>query len=802
MASPFAKYQSEQVQQIAPGFIEGFAKGGASIGQGIATIGAGVGKYMDDAEKRKIEDAKTQGAINPYLRTEVENVNRSVENGFLQVGKDGKVSIVAGQEKNLDPNKIGRAIDMYNQTDGGKKKLESADLAGLVSTIQSYDALEKQAADKAKAARDAKIAELDYTSKVLGSAATLSEGISAFAQQRTQLGIAAGMQGDTAGAAVAIAEGRALTDKAMQIRLSAMKDAGINVEAFLPSAPVAQPVRPAAAAVGSGASTLYTVPTDTDFTASLSRFDAMRTAGSAPTTAPAPATAPAAEPTVSTALTAGTTGAPVAAEEPEVKTWGDAAFIVGESEQLSRYRGERMAGMTPAEYVADWKASQAIKSGAAPETTATVTPEAKASTTVAPAATETTTPAPAAVTPAPAPAAVAPAPAAKPTARQLMTGQMPAAAPAPAPVAPGQTPVAVQTPARGVTPNAAVAQAEAEIKSLQTAKSIYIEQNEAFKKTAALAGWMPDQVTSFRKLAEAAFKMTLDIDDQITKKMTLISTEKSSVATARTSEVKLSLDVTKAIEDIAPSFGGGWGSKKYWHILQNFPDEPARGLADIRVGGFQGTKSEVIDILGSRSSFMDATMSIENALDERLEKGGVGLFDLLTLDKGDYAAYTAGNVGEKILLASMRKAIVSGGNFSDADRGFVLEAIAAINNLDPRKREPYLKQLNKTMAEMVIGLYDRKLAANGVERRLDLLTEDERKAAVPATESAFMERFGIDDKGKASSSRSALQALIGEQRGTGKFGSARASAASALDKFVADAKKEAADAAEKAKKTK
>lgn len=716
MASPFAKYQSEQVQQLAPGFIEGFARGGASIGQGIATIGAGVGKYMDDAEKRKIEDAKTQGAINPYLRAELENVNRSVENGFLQVGEDGKVSIVAGQEKYLDLNKVGRTIDMYNQTDGGKKKLESADLAGLVSTIQSYDALEKTAAEKAKATRDAKIAELDYTSKVLGNAATLSEGISAFAQQRTQLGIAAGMQGDTAGAAVAIAEGRALTDKAMQIRFSAMKDAGINVEAFLPSAPVAQPVRPAAAAVGSGASTLYTVPTDTNFTASLARIGANSDRGSAP-------------------------------------------------------------------------------AAAAPETTATVTPKAKASTTVAPAATETATPAPAVVTPSPAPAA-------NPTARQLMTGQMPAVTPtAQAPVA-GQAPGAGQPPARVTTPNAAVAQAEAEIQSLRTSKDIYTEQYRTAKSNMMVAGLMPDQVKTYQKMAEDAFKMSLDIDDQITKKMTLISTEKSSVATARTSEVKLSLDVTKAIEDIAPSFGGGWGSKKYWHILQNFPDEPARGLSDIHVGGFQGTKSEVIDILGSRSSFMDATMSIDNALDERLEKGGVGLFDLLTLDKGDYAAYTAGNVGEKILLASMRKAIVSGGNFSDADRGFVLEAIAAINNLDPRKREPYLKQLNKTMAEMVIGLYDRKLAANGVERRLDLLTEDERKAAIPATESAFMERFGIDDKGKASGSRSALQALINEQRGTGKFGSARASAASALDKFVADAKKEAADAAEKAKQTK
>jgi len=722
MASPFAKYQSEQVQQIAPGFVEAYGRAGAAIGQGIASVGSSVAKGMEVAEQKKLEQAKLEGALNPYIRTEVGNVEQSIKNGLLVKGADGRISVAPGQEKNVDPNKIGRAIDLYNLTDGGKKTLKADELTRAVSTIQSYDAMEKTAAEKAKATRDAKIAELDYTSKILGNAATLSEGIGAFAQQRTQLGIAAGMQGDTAGAQAAIAEGRALTDKAMQIRFDAMRAAGINVDAYMPPAPVAAPVRPAAAAVGSGASTLYTVPTDTDLTASLGRFDAMRTAGSAPV-APTPV-APAAE-------------TPVAP--------------------------------TPA-------ATKAAP--AAPVARATAPAQA----------------------PAAAPAVAKPA-SKPPTARQLQTGQLPAVEPqAQAPVAGQPAAAAGQPPARGITPNAAVAQAEEEIKSLQTAKGIYIEQKRSYEATAAVAGLQPDQVKSFKKLSEDAFKMSLDIDDQITKKMTLISTEKAGVASGRIAETKLSLDVTKAVEDIAPSFGGGWGSKKYWHILQKYPDEPSRGLADIRVGGFQGSKTEVIDLLGSRSSFIDATMGIEDALDERLEKGGVGLFDLLTLNKGDYDAYTKGNIGEKILLASMRKAIVSGGNFSDADRTFVLEAIAAINNLDPRKREEYLKVLNKNMASMVIGLFDRKLNANGVERRLDLLTPEERAQAVPETEKSFQARFGVDDTGKSPAARAELQAIIAEGRKASGFGASKASAASALDRFVADAKAEAEAA--KANKTK
>lgn len=713
MANPFAKYQSEQVQQLAPGFVEAYGRAGAAIGQGIASIGSSVAKGMEAAEQKKLELAKQQGAINPYLRGEVANVETSIKNGILVRGEDGKVSIAPGQEGNVDPNRVGRAIDLYNLTDGGKKKLDAEGMTAVISTIQSYDAMEKTAAERAKAARDAKIAELEYTSKVLGNAATLSEGIAAFAAQKTQLGIAAGMQGDTPGAQLAIAEARALNDKAMGIRFDAMRAAGINVDAYLPAAPVQAPVRPAAAAVGSGASTLYTVPADTEFNASLGRFDAMRIAGSAPAPAPAPA-APA---------------------------------------------------QTPA----------------APAATAAPAPAA-----------------PAAATPTPAAAA----PVAKPTARQLQTGQLPAVAPAPAPVVAGAPAAGTAAPAAGrvTTPNAAVAQAEAEIQSLQTAKSIYIDTQRRYKTLSAVAGLAPDQVKNFQKLSDDAFKQALDIDDQITKKMTLISTEKAGVATARTAETKLGMEQGKAMDERFPDFGGGWMAAGRAKAFKLYPDDPAKALGDVRIGGIKGASTEIVDTLSSLGSFMDSTMAIENALDERLEKGGVGLFDLLTLDKGDYDAYTKGNVGEKILLASMRKAIVSGGNFSDADRQFVLESIAAINNLDPRKREPYLKSLNKTMAEMVMNMYDKKLKAQGVERHLELLTEDERKEAVSPTEIAFKERFGLDASGKASASRSELGSLISEQRASGKFGSAKSAASSALDKFIADAKAEAEAA--KANKTK
>ena len=51
MASPFAKYQSEQVQQIAPGFVEAYGNAGRSIGQGLAAIGQAAVQGYEEAEK-------------------------------------------------------------------------------------------------------------------------------------------------------------------------------------------------------------------------------------------------------------------------------------------------------------------------------------------------------------------------------------------------------------------------------------------------------------------------------------------------------------------------------------------------------------------------------------------------------------------------------------------------------------------------------------------------------------------------------------------------------------------------------
>jgi hypothetical protein len=787
MASPFAKYQSEQVQQIAPGFVEAYGRAGASIGQGLAAIGAGVGKGIEEAEKKQIELAKQQGALKPYLNSEVANVQRSIENGFLQVGKDGKVSITPGQEGNLDANKVGRAIDLYNQTDGGKKELKAADLAGVISTIQSYDTLEKQATEKAAAARTAKIADLEYNSKLLGNAKTLSEGILAFATEKRSLVDGLVASGNIAGANVASAEARALYDKAQSIAFDAYRSVGINIDSFLPAAPVQPPVRPAAGAIGSGASTLYTVNTPSETANPLmpapvglqtTGVSARPSSVSAPAAVQTPAPAPVDYGTrvdgtkkgagflgeiklpggqVATEVSVGVN---INGKDVEIPTLvptlsaEQKAFIANGGDP--RTRPDIIKAATE-------HASKRIAGGMSPFNEPSSAPAATTT-----AAQKTTAP----------------------TSRNLLLGTMPTKEPEAT-----TTPAAGtqgQAPTTNVTKPAYIQQAEKEIASLRTARQIYVDQAKTFRSARlGVAGITSEQLKNYEAMAKSAESQALKIDDSITEKMKALTAERTREETGAIATTKLSMEQGKAMDDRFPDFGQGYMAAGRAKAFKLYPDDPGRALGDTRIPGIKGESKEITDTIGSIGSFMEGTMAIESAIDSRLEEGK-GFFDRFTLTSDDYENIAKGNVGEKILLASMRKAIVSGGNFSDADRTFVLEAIASINTLDATKKEEYFKKLNQVMAGMVFKMYDGKLKSMGVERHLELLSPEERKEAVSPTETAFRQRFGLNDNGQAAAARNELAAIMGDAKKNKGYASSRSQAESAVASFIDRAKAEAA----------
>ena len=164
MASPFAKYQSEQVQQMAPGFVEAYGRAGAAIGQGIANVGASVAQGMQLAEQKKQEEAKIQGMLSPYLKTDsrVQNVKAQLDAGMLKKDDKGNVYIPDEHKDKFDPAKANDAISFYNETGGDGSKLTGP---ALTKFATAFEAEKKYAADEA-AKEDKRIEKLKTLAEI------------------------------------------------------------------------------------------------------------------------------------------------------------------------------------------------------------------------------------------------------------------------------------------------------------------------------------------------------------------------------------------------------------------------------------------------------------------------------------------------------------------------------------------------------------------------------------------------------------------------------------------------------------
>jgi hypothetical protein len=167
MASPFAKYQSEQVQQLAPGFVEGFGRAGASIGQGIANLGQGIATGIEERDKVKKEEAKTQAVLGSYLKRDprIVSVNASLAKGDLQ--KDDKGNIFAPDDKKgiFDPVRLNEALTYYNQTGGDGSRLTGDALTKFATQFEADKKYEADQDAKVGAALERENLQADINKK-------------------------------------------------------------------------------------------------------------------------------------------------------------------------------------------------------------------------------------------------------------------------------------------------------------------------------------------------------------------------------------------------------------------------------------------------------------------------------------------------------------------------------------------------------------------------------------------------------------------------------------------------------------
>ena len=147
MASPFQKYQGEQVQQIAPGFVEAYGRAGQSIGAGIASFADQAAKGFEAAEERRNQEAKIRGSLAPYLKADnrTKAVELALKTGEIEKAEDGTVNIRPDLTELTTPQ-AQEAIDFYNKTGGDGSRLQGNDLVEFATRLQAQKAYDAELA--------------------------------------------------------------------------------------------------------------------------------------------------------------------------------------------------------------------------------------------------------------------------------------------------------------------------------------------------------------------------------------------------------------------------------------------------------------------------------------------------------------------------------------------------------------------------------------------------------------------------------------------------------------------------------
>jgi hypothetical protein len=284
------------------------------------------------------------------------------------------------------------------------------------------------------------------------------------------------------------------------------------------------------------------------------------------------------------------------------------------------------------------------------------------------------------------------------------------------------------------------------------------------------------------KIIEANKNKVDDIDKIITSQRVLLAEQAKAEAagtTAKAASTSEQRQLVGAFEKAYPMAGGGWIFESRANAMEALNRGEIKSLEEAALTTkfgpqFQGSFDDVKDTLSSLDGFMKAAIATDRAIDKRLASGDKYL-DRLAFTSKDFTTLAEGNIAEKLLLANMRKIIVSGGNFSDQDRKFILEAIASINTLDATKGAQYFKKLNSVMAQMGYSMYADKLAVARFVNRPDLTGDD--KSPMTRVRQDFEARFGT------GTARAELEALVAAQLKTAKS-SDISSLRSAIEEFA------------------
>ena len=716
MPSPFQKYQSEQVQQIAPGFVEAYGRAGASIGQGLQQAGSAIASGLVEADKKATEDAKLKGTLAPYLAKDKAKVEAGVKFGSLIKNPDGTVSINpdAANKELIDT----QAIDFYNQTGGDINKMHGKDLQRFAASFESkkkIDAMEREA--------ETNKVELDYkraqTQKLLTDAR--------------------------------------LAEYEMGITQSAFAGMGFANTPYLPGGNTIPTVPGSPVAPGA-----VVTPNLSAYTGSGTKLD---TNG-----------LPSLDQVIGTdeawkaKLTQGSVQAPVKATAPS-NTVSVAPSPIEKAVIDSANETAVATGNKPEEKLSPALTAGTTAAAAAPKDT-TVAPVSGALTTG-------TTPTPvSAQQAAPAPAQ-APEPAPAAPVQKTEPAPIPDVAAISAQVQENVTRLTEKRNALSAERDAKVAAAEIEGKAAK-ARTRIPGKNTAL--AAMIESYHNESVNRVRKhyddqIATVDANIKLEENRLTTAKAAAGAVEakaKEGRAVASEERAKAAEDRAKVAAEQAKKTAARKEIEDTRGDLAQYPQigpfvhtgnsmiargkEPSKygilGLSDAN------QRNEVRQLAEGWIKSTDFIINMDDTLAKREELGQdyPARMRLFTKDLNNWAT---GELQQIFGVATFRKAIVSGGNFSDSDRIFVQRAIAYINSLDPLNDKDVYKAQIDALAKFVDNMYrkglngyDMNFSPETLLKKADSLDkEGETEAAAhlrAQAESAktYMDRFGISYTGK------------------------------------------------------
>jgi hypothetical protein len=286
MPSPFAKYQSEQVQQLAPGFVEAYAGAGRAIGQGIAGAADSIGKGMQVAEQKRKEEIATKAKLAPYIRNDdrITATEGMIKSGLLTKADDGTVVVSAQWDQYADKKGLAKYIDFYNQTGGDGSKLSGdalIEFAGRFEGEQKFIA-EKAASENAKIDRELKQAQI---AKARAEAAAKASEVGLAAD--IMKGFAGGEAPDSPTAGINLVSNNEITAPPATSAPVGVTKAQPTVPGVAAPAAEPEPAVSEALTEGTKAAQAAKAPTSADF----DKYGYPKKAAAAPASAPAPTSA-------------------------------------------------------------------------------------------------------------------------------------------------------------------------------------------------------------------------------------------------------------------------------------------------------------------------------------------------------------------------------------------------------------------------------------------------------------------------------------------------------------------------------